>query len=166
MATVCPVWKWIGTLVNDPDGNGKVQILEIVRGPHPQDGHEILAPCRVGRAAAPTDLLRTHGLDGLRSKLTRGRGLERRKQVVLQRLQRLLVTVILPPHLWPHCRRPRRCHRLEDPMKVDGSTYSMASFRSAAAFSLPTIAMMVAGYQRALPRAVGMPSAMGSSAIA
>jgi hypothetical protein len=36
-------WKWIGTLVNYPDGNGKVQNLEVVRGPHPQDGDEILA---------------------------------------------------------------------------------------------------------------------------
>jgi hypothetical protein len=36
-------WKWIGNLVNDPDGDGKVQVLEVVRGPHPQDGHEILA---------------------------------------------------------------------------------------------------------------------------
>ena len=39
-------------------------------------------------------------------------------------------------------------------------------YTSAAALSLVTTARMVAGYQRVLPRAVGIPSAIRPSAIA
>ncbi|MGJ6125679.1 hypothetical protein QN239_24210 [Mycolicibacterium sp. Y3] len=37
------LWKWEGVWVDDPDGGGKVQLIRAVRGPHPEDGHEILA---------------------------------------------------------------------------------------------------------------------------
>jgi hypothetical protein len=38
------LWKWEGLRINDPDGgDGKVQLMRAQRGPHPQDGHEILA---------------------------------------------------------------------------------------------------------------------------
>jgi hypothetical protein len=38
------LWKWAGALIDDPDGGGdKVRIVGCVRGPHPEDGHEILA---------------------------------------------------------------------------------------------------------------------------
>ncbi|MDI3312944.1 MAG: hypothetical protein QJR12_01250 [Mycobacterium sp.] len=36
-------WKWIGTHVNDPQTGQRVQIIEVVPGPHPEDNHEILA---------------------------------------------------------------------------------------------------------------------------
>lgn len=37
------LWKWEGLIMDDPDGNGKVKLIRAVRGPHPGDGHEILA---------------------------------------------------------------------------------------------------------------------------
>jgi hypothetical protein len=37
------IWKWEGGMIDDPDGNGKVQVIRVVRGPHPQDGREIVA---------------------------------------------------------------------------------------------------------------------------
>ena len=37
------LWKWEGAMIDDPDGNEKVRIIRAVRGPHPDDGHEILA---------------------------------------------------------------------------------------------------------------------------
>jgi hypothetical protein len=37
------LWKWEGVIMDDPDGNGKVRLIRAVRGPHPDDGHEILA---------------------------------------------------------------------------------------------------------------------------
>ena len=52
------LWKWIGATIDDPDSDGKIRIIEVVRGPHPQDGHEILA---LGRTAAPTDLRGNYG---------------------------------------------------------------------------------------------------------
>jgi hypothetical protein len=30
-------------MIDDPDGNGKVRIIRAERGPHPDDGHEIVA---------------------------------------------------------------------------------------------------------------------------
>ncbi|MFZ3303671.1 MAG: hypothetical protein WA227_08605 [Mycobacterium sp.] len=36
-------WKWIGTHFNDPKTGQRVQIIEVVRAPHPDDGREILA---------------------------------------------------------------------------------------------------------------------------
>jgi hypothetical protein len=38
------LWKWEGAMIDDPDGNGKVGIIRAERGPHPDDGHEIVAP--------------------------------------------------------------------------------------------------------------------------
>lgn len=37
------LWKWEGAMIDDPAGDGKVRIIRAVRGPHPNDGHEILA---------------------------------------------------------------------------------------------------------------------------
>jgi hypothetical protein len=37
------LWKWEGGMIDDPDGNRKVRIIRAVPGPHPGDGHEILA---------------------------------------------------------------------------------------------------------------------------
>lgn len=38
------LWKWEGLRINDPaGGDGKVQLVRAQRGPHPQDGREILA---------------------------------------------------------------------------------------------------------------------------
>jgi hypothetical protein len=37
------LWKHEGAVIDDPDGNGKVRIIRAVRGPHPKDGHEIVA---------------------------------------------------------------------------------------------------------------------------
>lgn len=37
------LWKWEGAMIDDPGGKGKVRIIRAVRGPHPGDGHEILA---------------------------------------------------------------------------------------------------------------------------
>lgn len=30
-------------MINDPAGDGKVRIIRAVRGPHPNDGHEVIA---------------------------------------------------------------------------------------------------------------------------
>lgn len=43
MVSATDYWKWIGTHVNDPHSGQRVQIIEVVKGPHPEDGHEILA---------------------------------------------------------------------------------------------------------------------------
>jgi hypothetical protein len=37
------LWKWEGLSIRDPDGGGWVQLIGAERGPHPNDGHEILA---------------------------------------------------------------------------------------------------------------------------
>jgi hypothetical protein len=37
------LWKWEGAVIDDPDGNGKVRIIRAERGPHPNDGHQIVA---------------------------------------------------------------------------------------------------------------------------
>jgi hypothetical protein len=37
------LWKWEGGMIDDPDGNGKVRIIRAARGPHPEDGRELLA---------------------------------------------------------------------------------------------------------------------------
>ncbi|MEH3129121.1 MAG: hypothetical protein PGN27_04060 [Mycolicibacterium neoaurum] len=37
------LWKWAGMTIDDPIDTGKVKIIAAVRGPHPQEGHEILA---------------------------------------------------------------------------------------------------------------------------
>jgi hypothetical protein len=37
------LWKWEGLRITDPNGNGRVQLIRAQRGPHPEDGREILA---------------------------------------------------------------------------------------------------------------------------
>lgn len=37
------LWKWEGGTFNDPSGMGAFRLIRAVRGPHPDDGHEIIA---------------------------------------------------------------------------------------------------------------------------